>query len=277
MTVTNISPDRAIQTDIEQIATSYYDQESDLSHDHLGVGEFDPAVLALPGYIRDALITAEVQRMETAQVGLILDALGPVRPTDRLLDAGCGRGGTSVMIHERFGCRVDGVSLSTGEVDFAAEQAEHRGCAAEVQFHHRDMCATGFPDGSFDHVVANETDMYVDLHEAYREVARVLAPGGRFVLVTLCCNDALDPYSAEAREIDAHHPRSHTKPRSHVLDALTDAGLAPRIVRDVTEAPLEYLQLRAESAERTGVEKSYYEGFTNGTIAYLTIVAERVR
>ncbi len=72
-------------------------------------------------------IIAEMHRLESAQADLLLDQFGDVRPGDRLLDAGSGRGGTSFMANLRFGCQVDGVSISEAQVEFANEQAAERG------------------------------------------------------------------------------------------------------------------------------------------------------
>jgi geranyl diphosphate 2-C-methyltransferase len=67
----------------------------------------------------------------------------------QLLDAISGRGGTSVMAYQRFGCRVDGVSISQHQVDFANDQATRHGIAEHVRFHFRNMLDTGFPSAEF--------------------------------------------------------------------------------------------------------------------------------
>jgi geranyl diphosphate 2-C-methyltransferase len=112
-----------------------------------------------------------------------------VPTTARLLDAGSGRGGTSLMAHERFGCRVDGVTISEYQVDFANHQAAVRGMADAVRFHFRHMLDTGFEVGSMRGIWTNETTMYVDLFELYAEFARLLEYGGRYVCITGCYND----------------------------------------------------------------------------------------
>src|SRR2546427_6145418 len=73
-----------------------------LYHHHYGLGDYDPTVLH--GSQEDVI--RELHRLETAQADVLLDHLGPVNSNDRLLDGGCGRGGTSIMAHERFGCAV---------------------------------------------------------------------------------------------------------------------------------------------------------------------------
>src|ERR1041385_2749249 len=153
-----------------------------LYHHHCGLGDYDPAVLAAPEEERDERIIRELHRLETAQADALLDQLGDVGdvgPGDRLLDAGCGRGGTSFMANERFGCTVDGVTISEYQVGFAREQAALRGRQRQVRFHFRNMLDTGFPSGSYRAVWTNETTMYVDLSDLFGEFARLLQPGGR--------------------------------------------------------------------------------------------------
>jgi geranyl diphosphate 2-C-methyltransferase len=151
--------------------------EDGLIHHHYGVGDFDHAILDLPAPAREAAVLNELHRLENRQTELILDTLAPVRSEERLLDAGSGRGGTAFMLHDRFGCLVDGVTISSYQVEFATRLAHQRGCADSVHFHLRNMLRTGFPQEYFDGVVTNETTMYVDLFELYREFARILRPG----------------------------------------------------------------------------------------------------
>ncbi len=97
-----------------------------LYHHHYGIGEYEPSVLEGPEDTRDERIIKELHRLETMQANLLLDHLGEVSPGDRLLDGGSGRGGTSIMANRRFGCRVDGVTISEYQVEFANNQAEVR-------------------------------------------------------------------------------------------------------------------------------------------------------
>jgi geranyl diphosphate 2-C-methyltransferase len=211
--------------------------------------------------------------METAQADLLLDSLGDVEPGDRLLDAGSGRGGTSIMAAERFGCLVDGVSISEYQVGFANDQATARGCAERVRFHFRNMLDTGFPSGSRRAIWTNETTMYVDLLNLFGEFARLLQPAGRYVCITGCYNDALGRSAAVAR-IDEHYIcRIH--PRSRYFHALAENGLVPIKVQDLTPLTIPYWELRAQSPVRTGIEEAFLTAYREGSFHYLLIVADR--
>ncbi|WP_327297743.1 MULTISPECIES: methyltransferase domain-containing protein [unclassified Streptomyces] len=253
-------------------------KEDGLYHHHYAVGDFDRTVLTAPTDQRQQLILNEMHRMESEQVALILDGLGAPPPTTRLLDAGSGRGGTSFMVHDRFGCRVDGVNFCEHHLAFSRELAERRGCADSVRFHYANMAATGFPNASFQYVVTNETTMYVDLFETFAEFARLLKPGGRYVLVTWCENDSVATPGTrpEVDAIDAHYV-CHIHRRSTYFRALAANGLVPSTVRDLTTEAMPYWELRSHSDLSTGVEEPFLNGYRSNRLNYLVIVAEKAR
>lgn len=244
-----------------------------LYHHHYGLGPVDPSVLSSPADERDDLIIREMHRLETAQADVLLDHLEPVGPDDRLLDAGSGRGGTSLMANARFGCRVDGVSISEYQVGFANDQAEVHGVTDRVQFHFRNMLDTGLPGGEFRGIWNNETTMYVDLTEMYAEFARLLQPGGRYVCITGCSND-LTGRSTAVRQIDEHY-NCRIHPQSSYFKAMAENGLVPVKVVDLTPDTIPYWELREQSPVATGIEGPFLTAYREGSFRYLLIVADR--
>jgi geranyl diphosphate 2-C-methyltransferase len=246
-----------------------------LYHHHFGIGEYDPSVLDGPAETREARIITELHRLETAQAELLLDHVGNIRTADRLLDAGCGRGGTSLMAYERYGCQVDGVTISDYQVGFATEQAAGRGAADMVTFHYANMLDTGFDTGSYRAVWTNETTMYVDLYELYAEVARLLPVGGRYVCITGCANDVAGGRSAAVRRIDKHYTCT-IHGRGEYFAALAANGLVPITVVDLTPDTIPYWELRELSPVATGIEEPFLTAYREGSFHYLLIVADRV-
>ncbi|WP_040706209.1 geranyl diphosphate 2-C-methyltransferase [Nocardia takedensis] len=246
-----------------------------LYHHHYGIGEPDLSVLDAPAETRQARIVEELHRLETAQADLLLDHLGDVRPGDRLLDGGSGRGGTSIMANQRFGCRVDGVTISEYQVGFANEQAAARGVEDRVRFHFRNMLDTGFEAGSMRGIWTNETTMYVDLFDLFAEFSRLLRPGGRYVCVTGCSNDVTGGRSSSVSWIDAHYG-CMIHPRSEYFRAMADNGLTPISVIDLTPATIPYWELRTESELATGVETPFLTSYKEGSFQYLLIAADKV-
>jgi geranyl diphosphate 2-C-methyltransferase len=246
-----------------------------LYHHHYGIGEYDPSVLDGPEDTRDDRIIRELHRLETAQADVLLDHLGDITPADRLLDGGSGRGGTSFMANERFGCQVDGVSISEYQVGFANDQATRRGVADRVRFHFRNMLDTGFDTGSRQGIWTNETTMYVDLGQLFAEFARLMTYGGRYVCITGCYNDVTGGRSSAVSHIDKHYV-CNIHSRSEYFKALAANDFVPINVVDLTAATIPYWELRAQSSVATGIEDPFLTAYREGSFHYLLIAADWV-
>lgn len=244
-------------------------------HHHYGIGDVDQAVFDGPEETWEKRVIEEMHRLETAQANFLIDHLGDVGPQDRILDAGCGRGGTSFMANLRFGCGVDGVSLSQKQVDFANEQAAQRGVADKVRFHVKNMLDTGFEAGAYKAIWNNESTMYVELSLLFAAHSRLLTRGGRYVTITGCYNDAYGMPSRAVSQINAHYICS-IHPRSTYFREMANNRLVPVAVVDLTAATIPYWELRAKSPVASGIEDAFLEAYKNGSFQYLLIAADRV-
>ncbi|MDH6111115.1 geranyl diphosphate 2-C-methyltransferase [Kitasatospora sp. MAP12-15] len=245
-------------------------------HHHYGIGDVDWSVLEGPEDTREERTIKEMHRLEAAQADFLLDQLGPLGPGDRILDAGSGRGGTSFMANQRFGCQVDGISISEEQVKFANQQAQQRGVADKVAFNFRNMLDNRFPDATFQAIWNNESTMYVDLHALFAEHSRVLKQGGRYVTITGCYNDVHGRQPSRAvSQIDAHYI-CDIHPRSEYFAAMSANNLVPISVVDLTAATIPYWELRAQSEVATGVESPFLTAYKEGSFHYLMIAADKV-
>jgi SAM-dependent methyltransferase len=104
-----------------------------------------------------------------------------VSPGDTLLDLACGRGGYGLEVASRTGARLVGVDFSAEAIRQARECAGRLGAAAD--FRVGDLTATGLEPGSAGALMCIDAIQFApDGAAAYRELLRVLAPGGRAVL-----------------------------------------------------------------------------------------------
>jgi len=113
---------------------------------------------------------------------VLIERVG-LRPGQRLLDVGCGQGRPAVRLARAAGGEVLGITVSADQVAKGTELAREAGLADRVRFERVDVMEMPYGDGSFDAAWAIESLMYLaDRPAALREIARVLAPGGTFVL-----------------------------------------------------------------------------------------------
>ena len=106
-----------------------------------------------------------------------------ILPNEKVLDAGCGVGGSSIFLASVQGANVTGVTLSAKQVQKATSNAMEKGVEANVNFQVMDYCNTSFPDESFDIVWGCESICYAGNKEDFiKEAWRLLKPGGRLIV-----------------------------------------------------------------------------------------------
>ena len=106
-------------------------------------------------------------------------ARADLQPGMKVLDAGCGNGGTAAWIAETHDVHVVGVTLSAAQAEWGAARMEREGLSGQVRILHsdyRDAPGEGYDAvssiGLMEHVGPKN-------HRAYMEqAARCLAPGG---------------------------------------------------------------------------------------------------
>jgi SAM-dependent methyltransferase len=113
----------------------------------------------------------------------------------RVLDAGCGVGGTALDVAARYpSLEIVGVTLSEEQAQLACELAAAAGLCDRVSFAACDYTDTGLPAGSFDVVWAVESLCHAADRRAFLdEVRRLLRAGGRLIVADFFRTDrALD-------------------------------------------------------------------------------------
>lgn len=117
------------------------------------------------------------------------------QPGERVLDIGCGLGGSARHLAAEHRCRVSAIDLTPAYVDLARELARRVGLAGDVDYRVADALALPFDDATFDLVWTEHVQMNVeDKHRFYAEIARVLRPRGRLALHDFLRGPAGEPH-----------------------------------------------------------------------------------
>ena len=111
-----------------------------------------------------------------------------------VLDVGSGVGGPARFLAATCGCRVTGIDLSEPFVDAARYLTRRTGQSEQVSFHTASALELPFDGSRFDAVLLQHVAMNIsERARLYREIRRVLRPGGRFATFDVVANSR-EPY-----------------------------------------------------------------------------------
>ena len=106
-----------------------------------------------------------------------------VQSGEKVLDAGCGVGGSSFWLAKNKNVRVVGITISKKQLDKAKELAARFDLEKQTEFYLQDYTKTSFSDASFDIVWAIESVCHAEDKSAFlKEAYRLLRSGGRLAI-----------------------------------------------------------------------------------------------
>jgi ubiquinone/menaquinone biosynthesis C-methylase UbiE len=155
-------------------------------------------------------------------------------PADHILDIGSGIGGPARYFANRFGCRVSGIDLTSEFCDVARHLTRLLKLEQRVTFEVGDALAMPFGDASFGGAYSMNVSMNIaDKGALYREIHRVLKPGGWLVLSEVAKGeggqrDFPTPWAASAHTSFLSTPEETRR-------GLRDAGFDVMRLRDTLE------------------------------------------
>jgi ubiquinone/menaquinone biosynthesis C-methylase UbiE len=179
-----------------------------------------------------AAVAASYANSAVHQSGPDLAALVAAVPANvaQALDVGCGPGHTALAIAPHVGA-VTGLDLTEAMLAEARRLAAERGIA-NARFERGDVEQLPFADGSFDLVTSRySAHHYPRPAVALAEIARVLRPGGVFLLADVVAPEPLvaDTYLTAIELLrDPSHVRDHSV--EQWLDLLSGAGMRAELL-----------------------------------------------
>ena len=179
--------------------------------EHMHHGYYGP-----DGNLKKERRQAQIDLIEELLGWAGVSAAGALSEPYRILDVGCGIGGSTLYLTEKFGSiaqnnlksddgvdrdfsrssepnqmgdrvTATGITLSPVQANRAKERAKVAGLESNVNFLVADALNMPFPDESFDLVWSLESGEHMpDKIKFLQECCRVLKPGGTLILATWC-------------------------------------------------------------------------------------------
>jgi ubiquinone/menaquinone biosynthesis C-methylase UbiE len=174
-----------------------------------------------------------------------------LEPASRVLDVGCGLGGSARYLAAEYQCRVDGIDLTQEYVDVSNALAGMVGLSDRVACRQASALEVPFGDATFDVVWTEHVQMNIaDKPSFYGEIARVTRPGGILLFHDIFAGTGGPPHFpvpwAEEPSI------SFLAPPEQVRNTLERLGFVIHDWEDKTEASLQWILAAIERMKASG-------------------------
>ncbi len=212
-------------------------------NDHYQQGELGATILsALEGIGKggeklelDDIAAVSEFHIRGRQATRELAQLAELKPEMEVLDLGAGLGGPARTLAAENGCRVTGIELTEEFYQAAILLTQLTALENQVTFRQGDMTEMPFEENSFDVVWSQHVQMNIpDKAQLYREVHRVLKPGGRFVIYEICVGNGGTTYFPVPWASD--HSISFLLQPQEMKRLLLEAGFKETMWDDTSEA-----------------------------------------
>ena len=172
-------------------------------------------------------------------------------PDLRVLDVGCGLGGSARHLAAEHHCYVTGIDLTSEYVDVANALADLVGLKERVAFQQASALEMTFDDGSFDVVWTEHVQMnIVDKRAFYSEIARVTRSKGLLLFHDIFLGDGGQLHYPVPWAEDASI--SYLAAPGEVRQILDDLGFVIHDWVDKSEASLDWFMKAVGRLETSG-------------------------
>jgi tocopherol O-methyltransferase len=226
---------------------------------------------------------------EEAQVNLLdyCARLSDVRPGLRVIDVGCGHGGTCVYLARQYGCHAEGLTLSRKQVLLAKKNARRAGFEAFTCFVVADAETHVFPASVIDLIWTMESsEHFGDKSDYFRRAALALRPGGRLVLTAWTAS----MQNSRVRSVANTFRCPSLQTAENYRQQLEHAGLGIRAHEEITRRVVRTWEICLKHARKLRAPMSIFprevrefvhgistilEAYRSGDLTYSVMVAQK--
>jgi len=181
-----------------------------------------------------------------------LDAMS-ITADYRVLDIGCGLGGSARLIADRYHCPVVGVDITADFCALAEALNQRLKKSLPVAFVQADATQLPFNDKSFDLLISQHCIMNVaEPEKALAEFRRLLKPGGRLLLHEVLQGEQSPPYYPVPWASAANH--SFLLDEAKLRQLLSSAGLQIEHFEDLSDTALSWRKHHQQKPQRTSTD-----------------------
>lgn len=249
------------------------------------------------GLWHDDAASASSQSPYQAQCNLTdtLADLANISRGDRIVDIGCGMGGSSIRLAKQRFCDVTGVTISPVQRRWAAVSSKMKFVGKQTRFLAEDAEQVVFDDESFDVMWSVEcTEHLFDKPGFFKKAYQWLRPGGRMAICVWFEGEdtTRDDHRQQCEEVCERFVCPSLATRQDYATWMTDHGMQIQHNVDWTDRVSRTWEICKQRVERTGVrhlakvldheQVDFIDGFDallnayrSGAMQYGAIVAQK--
>ncbi|MFT5113069.1 MAG: phosphoethanolamine N-methyltransferase [Parasphingorhabdus sp.] len=177
----------------------------------------------------------------------------------RVLDAGCGLGGSAFTMAGEFGLLVDGIDLSTNMITIAQRKLEQYGLSDRVTITHADCMEMNKTD-EYQAVYSRDVFLHInDKPSLFKILSQSLKSDGKLLFTDYCCGEK--PWQAEFSDYVVQRRYS-----LHTIDSYADlirkAGFIDVEASDMSERFIEILASEIARINLSEIEQHVKDSLT---------------
>ena len=175
-----------------------------------------------------------------------------LKPGARVLDVGCGLGGSAFVMARDFGLQVDGIDLSKNMLALANEKLLANGLSDSVKLQWGDCLELDRVD-HYDAVYSRDVFLHIEgKHRLFSVLHAALKQGGTLLFTDYCCSPK--PWSDEFN--DYVEDRGYSlQTTGEYAELITNAGFEQVVAEDITARFIEILHSDLERIERSDLDR----------------------
>jgi len=191
-----------------------------------------------------------------------------LKPGMKVLDIGCGTGGSAFYMARNYGVDVYGFDLSTNMIGIAQDYRMEMEAAVKhrTQFYIEDAMTMEYPENFYDVVYSRDTILHItDKKELFRKFLKTLKPGGKLMISDYCRGDVAQHSPAfiayvKSRDYDLHTVSGYGK-------LLEDVGFTN--VNPMNKTGLMIDIMKMELGKFSNIRRSFIEEFSEYDYNYI--------
>ena len=182
-----------------------------------------------------------------------------LKPGGRVLDVGCGIGGSAFLMKQQFNLEVDAIDLSANMLELAERRLTEAGLAGQVSFANRNCLEIEAKD-TYDGIYSRDVFLHIkEKEQLFARLFRALRPSGKLLFTDYCCAEG--PFSEDFMQY-VNQRSYHLCSVSEYQTLIEEAGFEGVEAADVTKQFIDLSEAELKTIQALDIDQNVREDLT---------------